>query len=310
MSNSTLFMMPSGGFVATQGYQMGQTSPESASIWNPALADQFRQSYKFTAYEQLWDSVGKCLSIEYPKVSQADFDQYGETLVTLAQDVAGADSHLNLGPLRGAGRPCAIVEVMNRGQIEYDFFNFSNHTHPKRKVPILGALSTIIRQRDPEEENFRIQITDTAMGGHGTQELAALLSQIKNSVARYKHQEWSVVFNLLHDERPKSDVARMMEVEKWSQKGIIFNVQRHCVSSLITEDYDEWLGLEYKGDQLKVCSQPGEFLLLRNSEVFLVASEDLKVTFDDLFTTAVTEGLVTSPYFTQVADIWGQQRLK
>ncbi len=92
MSNSTLFMMPSGGFVATQGYQMGQTSAESASIWNPALADQFRESYKFTAYEQLWDSVGKCLSLEYPKVSQADFDQYGETLVTLAQNVAAEEA--------------------------------------------------------------------------------------------------------------------------------------------------------------------------------------------------------------------------
>ncbi len=45
-----------------------------------------------------------------------------------------------------------------------------------------------------------------------------------------------------------------------------------------------------------------------NDEIAPVEFENLRFTFDELFTKSVTDGLVT--YFKQVGDIWNQRAIK
>lgn len=299
---------PSGQFLAQKGFQTGSPIGEPPSIWNPGVYDQMRNSFRVIDYEPITNAMAGMLQNEYPVIPQADFDHYGEVLVQLTHAVVAQSAHLNLGLLRGAFRPCVIVEVMTRGNVAYEFVNYTQHT--EREAEIMDALRGLLLQRDPQTEEFRIQITDTAIGGHGSTHLAKMLIGIKASLDRFKNQKWIVMFNLLHDLRPGTNTDKMRAIADLHPDGIAFEVNLYQVPNLITEDYDAGLGLVFDGRIVKPCSEEGKFVLSSNAGVSLIHSAEMKLTFDQLFTESVSDGLVTSPYYKQVADIWGQSSAK
>lgn len=308
MSDFTFTMAPSGQFVSKFGYSAGIANTDLPVIWNPGVFDHLRNSYKIVDYEKKLTRLGDTLAGHCQVVNQADLDSYGEVLARLARDVKDNAAHLNLGPLRGAFRPCSIVDVMTRNQVGYQFLNYTRHKD--REVEIRAELSQLLVQHDPEEEVFRIQITDTAIGGHGAEHLASMLSLIKVGHSRHAHQKWEVTFNLLHDTRQNTNTGKMRAIVGKNTPGLHFKIQLHEVPSLITEDYDGGLGLKFEGGEIRPCSEPGNFVFITNNDIALVQSDDLKITFDELFTQSVTDGLVTSPAYQQVGDIWNQSSLK
>lgn len=308
MSDFTYTMAPSGQFVSKFGYSAGVANTELPVIWNPGVFDHLRNSYKIVDYERKLTRIGNTLAGHFQTVRQADLDSYGEVLARLAHEVKYNAAHLNLGPLRGAFRPCSIVDVMTRNQVGYQFLNYTRHVD--REAEICVELSQLLLQHDPEEEIFRIQITDTAIGGHGAEHLASMLSLIKVGHSRHAHQKWLVTFNLLHDTRQNTNTGKMRALAGKNTAGLDFKIQLHEVPSLITEDYDGGLGLKFEGGEVRPCSEPRNFVFISNNSVALVQSDDLKITFDELFTQSVTDGLVTSPVYKQVGDIWNQSRLK
>ncbi|MBN8420784.1 MAG: hypothetical protein J0L73_17845 [Verrucomicrobia bacterium] len=308
MSDFTFTMAPSGQFVSKFGYSAGIANTEPPVIWNPGVFDHLRNSYKIVDYERNLTRLGDTLTGHYQVVNQTDLDSYGEVLAKLAHDVKNNAAHLNLGPLRGAFRPCSIVDVMTRNQAGYQFLNYTRHID--REAEIREDLSQLLVHHDPEEEVFRIQITDTAIGGHGAEHLASMLSLIKADHSRHAHQKWEVIFNLLHDTRQNTNTGKMRAIVGKNTPGLHFKIQLHEVPSLIMEDYDGGLGLKFEGGEVRPCSEPGNFVFISNNGIALVQSEDLKITFDELFTQSVTDGLVTSPAYQQVGDIWNQSSLK
>ena len=308
MSNFTFTMAPSGQFVSKFGYSAGIANTELPVIWNPGVFDHLRNSYKIVDYEKKLTRLGETLAGHFPIVNQADLDSYGEVLVRLAHDVKDNAAHLNLGPLRGAFRPCSIVDVMTRSQVSYQFLNYTQHAD--REAEIRAELSQSLLQHDPGKEVFRIQITDTAIGGHGAEHLASMLALVKAGDSKHAHQKWQVTFNLLHDTRQNTNTGKMRAIARKSTAELDIKIQLHEVPSLITEDYDGGLGLKFEGGEVRPCSEPGNFVFISNNNIALVQSDDLKITFDELFTQSVTDGLVTSPAYKQVGDIWNQSSLK
>lgn len=308
MNDFTITMGPSGQFVSHQGYQQGNPIYAPQTVWNPGVYDHLRDSYQLKAYEPTEASLADLLKIEYPVIQQSDFDRYGEVLVELTSNVVGQKADLNIGLLRGAYRPCVIVEVMTRGDVAYEFLNYTQHT--EREAEIMPMIRNLLKQRDPQEVEFRLQITDTAIGGNGSEHFAHMLIGIKESDPVFKVQRWTVFFNLLHDLRPGTNTGRMRDIHKLSTDLLSFTIRLYGVPDLITEDYDGGLGLIFDGKVVRPCHHPGQFVIQFNNGVSLVESNDLKLTFDTLFSQAITDGLVTSPEYKQVGDIWNRHQEK
>ncbi len=308
MHNFTFTMGPSGQFVSYHGYQQGTPVSETQSIWNPGVYDQLRNSFRVVDYTKLTEPMAGFLNQDFPIIQQSDFDRYGEVLVDLTKAVMAQQACLNLGLLRGAYRPCVIVEVMARGEVTYEFLNYTQHA--EREVEIMAELGALLRLRDPQTAEFHIQVTDTAIGGHGAEHLALMLIGIKASEKCFHNQQWVVTFNLLHDRRGGTNTAKMRGIQDLSADRLRFEILLYEVPNLITEDYDAGLGLVFEGRTVKPCSEPGSFFLQSNAGISLVESVDLKTTFDELYTQSITDGLVTSSEYKQVADIWNRQREK
>ena len=242
------------------------------------------------------------------KVRQSDFDRYGEVLVELTNEVVAQKANLNIGLLRGAYRPCVIVEVMTQGRIDYEIVNYTQHS--EREAEIMPILRGLLKQHDPQQEKFRLQITDTAIGGYGAEHFAMMLMGIKESETPFKAQRWTVFFNLLHDTRRGTNTERMRNIQCLATDNLDFIIKLYEVPSLITEDYDGGLGLTFDGKTVRPCNKPGKFVVLSDAGVSLVHSNDLRLTFDSMFAQAVTDGLIMSSEYKQVGDIWNRQQDK
>lgn len=301
-------MGPSGQFVSLQGYQQGVSEFDSQTIWNPGVYDHLRNNYELKAYEAATESLAGLLKREYRTVQQTDFDRYGEILIELTSEVVAQRAHLNMALLRGAYRPCVIVEVMTRSGIAYELVNYTQHT--ERETEIISVLRGLLKQHDSQQEEFRLQITDTAIGGHGAEHFAIMLIGIKESEASFKAQRWTVFFNLLHDSRQGTNTGKMRNIQDLATDSLGFVVKLYEVPDLITEDYDGGLGLKFDGKTVKPCNEPGRFVLLSDGGISLIDSTDLRLTFDSMFTQAITDGLLTSPEYKQVGDIWNRHQDK
>jgi hypothetical protein len=304
MSGFTFTIAPSGQFVSTQSYAQGTATDGFSDLWNPGVFEHLRDSFQLEAYEPLTSAIGDFLRAEHKVIKQSDFDRYGEVLIRLAATVSSQSANLNLGLLRGAFRPCVIVEVMTRADVGYDFLDYTQHT--ERGAEIVPKLLEALVKSDPGKEDFRLQITDTAIGGFGATHIAEMLIGIKESAPALRTQRWKVFLNLLHDRRDGTNTGKMRHIEKLSTDSIEFNVSLFEVPDLITEDYDGGLGLKLDGKILKPCHEPGAFVLQSADGISLINSNDLRLTFDQLFTQSVTDGLVTSPHYNQVGDIWNR----
>ncbi len=300
------FTLPLGS-IGASGEFIDQKNPDSAliavpPIWNPGVYDNLRNSHRILTCEPLNNPITEILQSEYPQVWQMQFDGYGEVFVELAQSVVKQKAHLNLGLLRGAYRPCIFVEVMTRGEIRYEFVNYTQHT--EREAEIVKHLNVLLGQYDPQTAEFRIQVTDTAVGGDGGQHLARMLRGIKTSNRRFQHQRWTIMLNLVHDLQERANPDNMRAIVRENRSSIRFEVTLHKVPNLLTEDYDAGLGLKFDRGIVNPFDESGKLLLNSDTGVSLIESDNMRLTFDQFFSGSVTEVLLTSPEYRQISDIW------
>src|SRR5262245_45685619 len=186
------FTAPSGQFVSTADYWNGDSIAEAESfapVYNPSVLDRYAGCGVSETLLPEW-----LAGIRAPshRVAQDDFEAYGERLIELTQHLHGTRPHCSLGPLRGAAKPCVMVEVMSRGASEYEYFNFQRGSDEQTHPRIISDLTEILRRYDPGEEVYRINITDTAKGGQGINSLIGLLGKIKDTQPEFRHQQWAV----------------------------------------------------------------------------------------------------------------------
>ena len=309
--SSTTSMAPSGAFVSSQGYCEGiQVDYGSyAPIYNPGVVEEQRNSFKITrSFDWNSDEWFASLSKFKCKVEASEFDIYGEQIISLTKKVHSYDAHCLLGPVRGAAKPCTLVEVMNRGSVQYDFFNYQCGSQPENRPRVLADVKEILLARDPETEDFRINITDAAKGGYGVNALTSVLKEIKESTPQFTKQKWHLGIDLLHD--PSADVSHIEDAFGFRVPGSFeIKLQRYEVPNLIFEDYDPALAVELQFDQgrylFKPCARPGRMLLREGQDVFVVETDNAGLMLDEIVSQHITDNLVTSPEHKQVGNVWG-----
>jgi hypothetical protein len=316
--NSTTYTAPSGSFVATEGFRIGElyNAGTYRPIYNPAVLDPYTASYAVNRVIPLGsDEWYSALSKFSCKVSESDFSNYAGRLVELTEHTLEAAPQCLLGPLRGAAKPCVTTEVMSKGKFSYDYFNFQAGSQKENHSRIITDLTTILKQCDPGVGEYRINVTDTARGGHGINALVELLRDIREGNAQFRRQHWLLDLNLLHDESANTDIGNIQRVLSLAQCGK-FDVQlhRYPVSSLIVEDYDPALAVELVSDgqthRFKPCARGGAFLYETNKEVRIIETEDCYRTLEWFYSDSITKYLLTSPRHEQDGDVWREYQQK
>jgi hypothetical protein len=315
--STTTFTAPSGIFASTAGYQYGENiSGAFLPIYNPGVLPKYagsyetKQSFEFGSDE--WSAAVRKYSTP---VTPEDFDSYGGKLVQLTAHVLSFEPHCSLGPLRGAAKPCVTAEVLSRGGCEYEFFNFQENSNKDTHPRIIKDLAEILLRRDPGQEIYRINVTDTSRGGQGINNLVQLMTEVKSTVPEFKNQRWQLDLNLLHDTSKNTNLSNIEGVRDFRREGW-FDVQlnRYAVPSLIVEDFDPALAfsMERDGERhiFKPGAVPGEFLYQVGSEVFLIHSENCYLTFEELYSRSITEFLTTDPEREQVGVVWNEFQQK
>jgi hypothetical protein len=313
----TNYMASSGEFVRTYGLVEPQISTgHFLPVYNPGVLDHLRGEYAITKSDEESEEViaefRQCLDSCKREISTQDIAGYAEILPSLAESIRAANAHCLLGPLRGASRPCATVEVMTRQEVQYQYFNYQNHTNPERQREIFSDLTSLLASHDPGEDKFNILVTDTAIGGYGINYLATVLRAIRESDQRFLHQKWNVQYHVLHAQQPGDNLNRIKAVERSHNVPGMFEVTLtdYVVPSLIIEDYDPALAVKFDGLEIKPCATPGKFLLKQNGKVHVVETENARLTFDEFFSIAATEEMIHSADYKQIGSVWEEYKMK
>lgn len=315
---STTYTAPSGSFIlqkpeALDAIPTGDYRP----VYNPSILEHYSPSFEVTkTFQYEGDEWFEGLSKFTCRIASSDLDIYAEKLVALTEHVQSKNPHCLLAPLRGAAKPCATVEVMSRGNVMYDYFNFQAGSSTKNQQRITNDLTAILKQRDPSSSEFRINVTDTARGGQGINTLASLLRDIREGHAQFKKQKWILDINLFHDSSSNTNIKNIEAVQqRFSELGKFeLQVNRYPVSSLIVEDFDPALAVKIESDgrvfRFKPCAEAGRFLLRIGNVVGVVESENCYQTFEKLYSDSITEYLVTSPKHEQDGVVWREYQEK
>jgi hypothetical protein len=309
MSILTLTTAPSGGFSSIAAMPIDPIIFSVEPIFNPGVLDHLRGSYELHADEaRIENWLNRSTGEKKWEINADHIDSYADTSVKLTAAVTATGAACRLAPLRGAARPCMLVEVMSRGKVEFEFFNFRQGSSRKRDAEIRSELLAILQRKDLGQELYRIQVVDTAIGGQGIVALVELLKDIHDQQAAFSNQSWIIDIHLLHPTNGHENVNRMDSVQRRTTDRFQVMVNRYPVPDLVVEDYDEALGFTLEREGSTYVAKPsvvsGRFLLKTNGGLRLIESEDLSRTFDEFMCEAVTNSLLTDPNRALVSVVW------
>jgi len=308
MSIFTLNTAPSGAFFPKIQAAYIPVGEATEPIFNPGVLEHRRGSFKLKTDESIEHWLGTSTGEKKWEIDAGHIDCYADTAVKLAEALADTSAACCLAPLRGAARPCMLIEIMSRGRIEFEFFNFRQGSSKKRDDEIRSELLAILQRKDPRQELYKIQVVDTAIGGHGIVALVDLLKTLHDGQAGFAKQSWVLDIHLLHPTNGHEDVNRIESVQRRSTEHFQVVLNRYPVPDLIVEDYDEALGFTLEREGSIYVAKPsvvaGRFLLKANGVMSLIESEDLSRTFDEFMCEAVTHSLLTDQNRELVSIVW------
>lgn len=314
MNQFFLNTAPSGSFMPGMNI-VPHCSVPIVPVCNPSVFEYRQGSYEAINNEKavtkwLDDSRGT----KKWKIDDSDIGEYADAAVKLAANLQTVNADCSLGPLRGAARPCLLLEVMTRGAARFEFFDFRQGSSGKRDGEIKSALLQILKNKNPLRADYVIQIVDTAIGGYGINALIRLMSDIHDNTSIFQNQRWTIDVHLLHPKTASANFSQIEWAANQNPKAFCVSIHRYPVSDLIVEDYDEALGftIEKAGEIFvaKPSIVPGRFLLRSGSNIYLIDSEDLYRTFDELFSKAITESLLTDPDRQLTEIVWQEYQRK
>lgn len=281
---------------------------EGSGIYNPGVREEFRGSYSQLSDENavlkfLKQPVGK-----YRRFSPEQINAYADATVRLAAAVSATKADCRIAPLRGAARPCMLVEVMSKGAVRFEFLDFRDGSKGQRDAEIINALGAMLRRKDPGRDLYRIQVVDTAIGGHGIEKLVRLLLLIHRDRPAFNKQSWILDLHLLHAPRKDEHIDRISAVGRLSAEKVKIFLERYQVPKLIAEDYTESVGFEIEeapdGCSLKPKTVGGRFLIESKDETRVIESTDLSRTFQEFLCESVTDSLINDRSRKLVRVVW------
>lgn len=313
MSIFTLTTAPSGCFDLRHDSSALRISESSSLVFNPGVLEPHKETFELKQQPLvLNDWVNACKDDGTWRIEQSAIDCYAETAVDLAVAMAKQSVECRLAPLRGASRPAMLVEVMTRGALQFEFFDFKQGSSGKRDAEIKKSLTAILKRTDPETQLRTIQIVDTAIGGYGINSLVKFLAEIR--LNNFGNQSWVIDCHLLHPTNGRQNVGNIDGAQNHSSDGFQVVVTRYPVADLIVEDFDDALAftLEMENGLYigKPSVVPGQFLLRQDNACYSVDSEDLMKTFDQIFSQAVTDSLLADPDRELTKVVWQEYQEK
>lgn len=314
MINLTNTLAPSGAFCAQPAELVGGVNQPENYIYNPGVLEYHRGSYTIEERDAKATSwITECNKI--PLIAQADINAYGQTCIQLAQNLSHIGGNLRLGPLRGAVRPCLLMDAMTQGAGDFTFFNYKAGCQPENAERVKADLRPILLAANPHNETYRIQVVDTAIGGHGINALTSYLRELKEKQPEFRKQKWVLDLHIIHATDGRTDIGNIEKVKSQFGAGVFeVQLQRYVVPDLIVEDYEAALGLDITSDHGKILVkqsyQPGQFLLKCDDGSRLVKSEALVVTFDELFSQSITDEMLHNQNLNQVGVVWKDYQQK
>jgi hypothetical protein len=306
-------IIPSGMFIAavppvpgSYGELAGDGCVSSAVVYNPMPHPNRVAEYIETTMpagkidERLRDSR---------LITDEELAAYGETLLKIATSMQRAEPpDLVVAPLRGALKPSLLLKVVG-GLDCFEYLPFQNRKGLARRKAMRRELAVILRRRSPDRETFRVLVVDTAIGGHGAQDLKEMIVQALGD-ADLPHS-LDVTFHLLHDSaRAKAEaVARIDDISRHNTGGVKFKVHRYSVPSLIVEDWESALGIDLRleGERfiVKPASTAGVFYLRSaGGEVRELYTSDLSQLLLQKMGEFTSDAIRTDPRFKQAGEVW------
>jgi len=300
--NYTSLLGPSGIFEA----KVDDLAATSMQLINPGLLEPWEQKKDF-AYN--WSTEKNWLEQEdptkWPLASNSDFAAYGSKIVAIAEDLVDFEPDCCLGPLRGSSIPSSLIAVSANDYATFDFFTFRDHSNNLQRIE--RELISIIMKRNLRPLDFHVAVVDTAVGGHGVNNLTDILKSIWSANSSYREQRWQLRFHLLHDRRKGTNLGKILSSQKKAEPdGFEITVVPHQVPRLIAEDYGAAINFQFdtKSRLYTPATEPGEILLLENNEVWRIRSNNAFKLFMAFYVEGVLQALTSDPKYQLKSIVW------
>jgi hypothetical protein len=172
-----------------------------------------------------------------------------------------------------------------------------------------------VELRNPEQEVYRINITDTSKGGQGINNLVDFLAHIRDTNAKFQKQRWILDLNLFHDNTQNTNLGNIYKVLGKQVPGAMeIQLNRYPVSHLIVEDFDPALAfvLEWDGKRhiFKPCSVRGRFLYEMGNEMRLIETDNSYLALEEFYSLSITKNMAGAADLQQVGVVWQEYEEK
>jgi hypothetical protein len=302
MSNFTLNVSQSGSFLSIRDAYSGP-------IFNPGVFEDRRNSYtKSDSQESLAKWRERSKGKKKWKFTERQIDAYADVAVRLTALLSSDDVRCRLAPLRGAARPCMLVEVMSGGKVEFEFFDFTNGSKGVRDKEISNSLIRILKRTDPQNSLFRIQVVDTGKSGRGINKLVSLLREIHRHTQNFRTQLWQIDIHLLYANDGEANLDNIRAVGLLHEDRFEVFLDLYPVPKIVGEDYDEASDFDFVIDKGLFVPRPrvrgGGFILEAHGREHLIETENVFLTLDEFFSEAITHALLTDPNRALAEIVW------
>lgn len=246
-------------------------------------------------------------------VRMKDITEYGELLEKVALWLQSVTCDGVIVPLRGGIKPFTQLNALANLKYAPCWLPFTQGANGLNKDEIRTALKDYLESH-LQQEKTRLVVVDTADSGDSSLALAEILKSLREEAGGTA--SWEVTFILFFESQngkkwcpPKSTCIPHLNGEK-----IRFRVFRCGTTSLITEDWDEGLGIkaEWKPEgkpQVSVIPSAGIVIVedytgrLRQYKV-----ERLDQFIDELLAKEVSDAVMTNDLVKYERDVWQQHK--
>jgi hypothetical protein len=287
-------------------------TPPNIDLCNPMPVNQ----PKIVTIDEIEPAWAYDYLSERPKLHVVRGDRlsaYADELVKVSRSIQTVGYHGVLVPLRGGLKPWLQIDVVTEMRFDDCCIPFTQGANGVDVEPIRNRIESFLKSC-PDVSTFKLAIVDTADSGHSSRMMAEIIKSIRTD--RKDKANWQVHFYLIFEEGTpaRRQPPLSAEIPGKSNHQVKFVVIPHSVPDLISEDWDEALGIKcgWKDGsipQVYVVPSKGIVAIQRtDGGLRLVESNRLDRYTDILLSEAVSDCVVTHPEYTFSEDIWPKYR--
>lgn len=236
-------------------------------------------------------------------IQDGALSRYAEQLVRVGLVLSSDPPDLLLVPCRGALKPWQQLRAMTLDKLTAHKFYATGLGDASNIQWITQALRPTLQRAKPERAPFHIAVVDTAIGGHGSFNLAQAIKYLWKEASS---PAWRVTFHLLAPEG--SGIAgRHLQMSSLTEERFLCVCTVYAVDDLLVEDWDPGFGLRANrdgGEKISLKLMPHHKIGLRmGTEVSIITSTEPWNEINTIIAKYVTEAMLTDPTLQQIDDL-------